>query len=85
MSSQARRFLELAVHVKLASEAMIAAARDLAVLRPPEATSPAAAAWLRMADGLFAMNVQIGLMEQVLRGAVREAYEERAERDVTLA
>lgn len=62
--------LELAVHVKLASEAIVAAARNLVALRP-DATGETAAAWTRTMDDLASMNVQLGLMEQIVRTAAR--------------
>ena len=80
MSNEGHQLLELAIHVKLASEAMIAAARDLVTLRPPDETDPAAAAWLRTMEGLTAMNVQIGLMERALRNALRQAPPRRTAR-----
>jgi hypothetical protein len=75
MEIEARRFMELAIHVKLASEAVLEAARNLAELRPPE-TASAAAAWGRAVDELLGLNVQIGFMERILRNA--------AHSDVTL-
>jgi len=46
------RLFELVVHVKLASEAMIAAARNLATLEPTDPTAAEALAWVRTVDGL---------------------------------
>jgi hypothetical protein len=66
MQIETRRFLELAVHVKLVSEAMLAAAENLAQLQPRPADS-AYAAWGRTMDELIAMNVQLGFMERLLR------------------
>ena len=65
------QFLELAVHIKLASEVVVAAAEQLPVLRPDEPGS-AADAWSRIMDGLIALNIQLGFMERLLRAAVRE-------------
>jgi hypothetical protein len=72
MRIEGRRFLELALHVKLASEAMMEAARHLATLRPQAIASTEVEAWTRTVDELIAMNAQIGLMERVLRAATRE-------------
>lgn len=69
MRIEGRRLLELAVHVKLASEAMIAAARNLATLRPDDPS--AEAAWTRTVDGLTLMNLELGSMERILRHAAR--------------
>jgi hypothetical protein len=68
MQIETRRFLELAVHVKLVSEAMLAAAENMAQLRPRPADS-GYAAWGRTMDELIAMNVQVGFMERILRAA----------------
>jgi len=65
------QFLELAVHIKLASEVVVAAAERLPVLRPDEPGS-AADAWSGIMDGLIALNVQLGFMERLLRDVVRE-------------
>ena len=61
-----RRLTELAVHVKLASEALLAAARHLTELRPDEASADADP-WSRTMDELEAMNVQLAFMERILR------------------
>jgi hypothetical protein len=63
-----RYLLELAVHVKLASEAIVAAAQNLAALRPDPAAKTAAT-WRRTMDDLATMNVQIGFMEEIVRAA----------------
>ena len=68
MEIEARRFMELAVHVKLASEAVLEAARSLAAIRPLDAEAQAAA-WQQTMDELVAMNVQLGFMERILRDA----------------
>jgi len=65
-----RYLFELAVHVKLASEAIVAAARDLVALRP-DATGETAAAWSRTMDDLALMNVELGFMEKIVRDATR--------------
>jgi hypothetical protein len=72
MTIEGRRLLELAVHVKLASEAMIGAARHLTALRPTDATAVQAEAWTRTMNELIAMNVELGLMERTLRSVVRD-------------
>jgi hypothetical protein len=70
MEIEGRRFLELAIHVKLASEAVLEVARNLAALRPID-TATEAGAWHRAVDELVAMNVELGLMERILRRATR--------------
>ncbi len=72
MTIDRNKVLELAVHVKLASEAIVTAAQHLAELRS-ERTAEETAAWTRTMDELIAMNVELGFMERILRGALREA------------
>ena len=67
------RLLELAVHMNMASEAVVEAAEQLAVLRPDDPGSPSAEAWSHVMDGLMALNVQLGCMERVLRTVMRES------------
>jgi len=67
MSDEGRRFIELAVHVKLASEAVLEAARSLASLRPGDIDTEEAHAWRRTADELLATNVELGFIERILR------------------
>jgi len=67
------RFLELAIHVKLASEAVVEAAEQLPALRPDDPRSAAADAWSRLADEIMALNVQVGFMERLLRTVMRES------------
>jgi hypothetical protein len=50
---------------------MLAAAQNLAQLRPRPADSEYAA-WERTMDDLIAMNVQIGLMERLLRAVAHD-------------
>jgi len=66
MEIEARRFLELAIHVKLASEAVLEAARNLAKLKP-DVEDSATGPWRRAMDELIAMNVELGFMERILR------------------
>jgi hypothetical protein len=66
MEIEARRFLELAIHVKLASEAVLEAARNLATLEP-DAAEAATGPWRRAMDELIAMNIELGFMERILR------------------
>jgi hypothetical protein len=61
-----RSLTELAVHVKLASEAVLAAARHVAELRPDEASTDADP-WSQAMDDLVVMNVQLAFMERILR------------------
>ena len=81
MEIEARRFMELAVHVKLASEAVLEAARNVAKLGPG-APEPDRDAWRRAMDELIAMNIELSFMERILRqsttrGAVAVARRER--------
>jgi hypothetical protein len=73
MTIDERRFLELAVHVKLASESMITAARHLTAMRPSGTEGPEAGAWRLTMDELIAMNVELGFMERILRKMARAA------------
>jgi len=66
MEIEARRFLELAIHVKLASEAVLEAARNLATLEP-DGDDAATGRWRRAMDELIALNVELGFMERILR------------------
>ena len=66
-----RKVLELAVHVKLATEAIATAARHLAGLRPDEDGGGQAAAWTQTMDELIAMNIELGCMERILRGTLQ--------------
>ena len=75
MTIDRRKLLELAVHVKLASEAVVAAANHLSELQPAPGTCSEAGAWHQTMDELIAMNVEIGFMERILRGALRGASE----------
>lgn len=70
MEIERRRFVELAVHVKIASEAVLEAARNVASLRPADGDA-AAATWRRAMDELIVMNVELALMERVLRKTAR--------------
>jgi hypothetical protein len=60
-----RRLMELAVHVKLASEAVLAAAQHLTEIRPDEGASENG--WRRTMDELITLNVELGFMERILR------------------
>jgi hypothetical protein len=73
MTIDERRFLELAVHVKLASESMIAAAHHLTAMRPSAPEEPQSGAWRLTMDELIAMNVELGFMERILRKMARAA------------
>lgn len=70
MEIEARRFLELAVHVKLASEAVLEAARNVASLRP-DGGQTATTAWRHAMDDLMAMNIELQFMERILRKTAR--------------
>jgi hypothetical protein len=71
MTIERDKVLELAVHVKLASEAIVTAATELQGLRPGCVAGGEAAAWVRTMDELIAMNVELGFMERILRSALR--------------
>ena len=73
MEIEDRRFMELAIHVKLASEAVLEAARNLTEIRPREPASQAAV-WQQTMTELVAMNVQLGFMERILRDAARGSF-----------
>jgi len=66
MEIEPSRFVELAVHVKLASEAVLEAARNVTALRPDEGS---AGSWRNAIDELIALNIQLGFMERILTGA----------------
>lgn len=59
--------VELAVHMKLATEAVVGAAENLSALRHDAPSVAAIAAWSRVRDDLIALNVQLGMMERILR------------------
>jgi hypothetical protein len=66
MEIETRRFMELAIHVKLASEAVLEAARNLASLKP-DVNDAGTAPWRCAMDELIALNVELGFMERILR------------------
>ena len=84
MTIQQRRFFELAVHVKLATEAMIAAARHLSMLEPDGASPDQANAWAQTRDDLVAMNFELGSIERILRLSVRGQVAREGERRTEL-
>ncbi|HJQ85679.1 MAG TPA: hypothetical protein VKA21_16440 [Candidatus Binatia bacterium] len=67
MEIEDSRFVELAVHVKLASEAVLEAARNLSTL---ESDRTDAGAWRRAMDELLSLNVQLAFMERILRASI---------------
>lgn len=69
MEIERRSFVELAVHVKLACEAVLEAARSLANLRPG-VDGPGETAWRRAMDELIALNIELGFMEAILRASL---------------
>ena len=69
MEIEPRRLLELAVHVKLASENVLEAARSVTELRPCDGTSDTGA-WRHAMDELSEMKVQLSFMERILRKAM---------------
>jgi hypothetical protein len=63
--------VELAVHVKLASESVVVAAEQMAALEVA-AGAGALAACTRVMDELIALNVQLALMERILHFVTRQ-------------
>lgn len=69
-------FTELAVHLKLASDAILRTARHLAVISSNTEDQPEHQEhWRATLDSLTAINTQITLMEKLLR-AILEANKE---------
>ena len=58
-------FTELAVHLKLASDAILKTARHLAVLSNGDNSNEEQ--WAGTLDSLMAMNTEITVMEKILR------------------
>ena len=74
-------FTELAVHLKLASDAVLTTARHLAVLSngdngPDEQ-------WAGTLDGLMNMNTEITVMERILRALMEANREEELQTSPT--
>jgi hypothetical protein len=67
-------FTELAVHLKLASDAVLATAKHLAVLSDGN-TAPDEN-WAGTLDGLMNMNSEITVMERILRALMEANREE---------
>ena len=67
-------FTELAVHLKLASDAVLATAKHLAVLS--NGNSPPDEDWAGTLDGLMNMNTEITVMERILRALMEANREE---------
>ena len=67
-------FTELAVHLKLASDAILATAKHLAVLSKDN-TAPDEH-WAGTLDGLMNMNTEITVMERILRALMDANREE---------
>ena len=67
-------FTELAVHLKLASDAVLTTAKHLAVLSN-EHTTPDEH-WAGTLDGLMNMNTEITVMERILRALMEANREE---------
>ena len=66
-----RRLAELAVHVKIASEAVLAAAHHMTELRSDDRARDDGA-WSRAMDEIIALNVQLGFMERILRTTMHD-------------
>ena len=69
-------FTELAVHLKLASDAVLATARHLAVLSN-ENNGPEEH-WAGTLDSLMSMNAEITTMERILRALMEANREEES-------
>ena len=69
-------FTELAVHLKLASDAVLTTAKHLAVLSNGNAAPDEH--WAGTLDGLMNMNTEITLMERILRALMDANREEES-------
>jgi hypothetical protein len=67
-------FTELAVHLKLASDAVLATAKHLAVLSKDNPVPDEH--WAGTLDGLMNMNTEITVMERILRALMEANREE---------
>jgi hypothetical protein len=67
-------FTELAVHLKLASDAVLSTAKHLAVLSNGQTTPDEH--WAGTLDGLMNMNTEITVMERILRALMEANREE---------
>ena len=67
-------FTELAVHLKLASDAILKTARHLAVLSNGDSSNEEH--WAGTLDSLMAMNTEITVMEKMLRALMEANREE---------
>jgi hypothetical protein len=69
-------FTELAVHLKLASDAILKTARHLAVLSNGDSGSEEH--WAGTLDSLMSMNTEITVMEKILRALMEANREEES-------
>src|SRR5882724_2746041 len=69
-------FTELAVHLKLASDAILKTARHLAVLSNGDSSNEEQ--WAGTLDSLMAMNTEITVMEKILRALMEANREEES-------
>src|SRR5438034_10077030 len=69
-------FTELAVHLKLASDAILKTARHLAVLSNADSSNEEQ--WAGTLDSLMAMNTEVTVMEKILRALMESNREEEA-------
>jgi hypothetical protein len=67
-------FTELAVHLKLASDAVLTTAKHLAVLSKDNSLPDEH--WAGTLDGLMNMNTEITVMERILRALMEANREE---------
>lgn len=76
-------FTELAVHLKLASDAILSTARHLAVLSNGDGTSEEH--WGGTLESLMSMNTEITIMERILRALMEANREEEAAQGINPA
>ena len=69
-------FTDLAVHLKLASDALLTTARHLAVLS--NGNSGPEEQWAGTLDSLMSMNTEITVMERILRALMDANREEES-------
>ena len=69
-------FTELAVHLKMASDAILKTARHLAVLSNGDSSNEEH--WAGTLDSLMAMNTEITVMEKILRALMEANREEES-------
>ena len=76
MTIDRETFTELAVHLKLASDAILKTARHLTVLSNGDPSNEEQ--WAGTLDSLTAMNTEITVMEKILRALMEANREEES-------